>query len=153
RFGIEELERHMEKFRGEFLQTPPAHSAKKLAGRRAYELARKSVAVELAPVPVHVYELTLVGWNGTDAQLRAHCSGGTYLRSIAHDLGQSLASGAHLLELRRTRSGEFDAAQARTIAELETLAAEDRLADALVPMGSMLPSIPSIFVDDMTAAQ
>ncbi|HMC58904.1 MAG TPA: tRNA pseudouridine(55) synthase TruB [Candidatus Solibacter sp.] len=153
RFGIEELERHLEKFRGEFLQTPPAVSAKKVQGKRAYELARKSIAVELEPVKVHVFELTLLGWNGTDARLRAHCSGGTYMRSIAHDLGQSLASGAHLLELRRTRSGEFEAAQARTIAQLESLAAEERLSEAIVPMGRLLPAIPNVFVDDATVAQ
>jgi tRNA pseudouridine55 synthase len=153
RFGVEELERHLEQFRGELLQTPPAVSAKKVDGKRAYELARKSITVELKPVPVHVYELTLLGWNGTDARLRVHCSGGTYMRSIAHDLGQSLAVGAHLLELRRTRSGEFEAAAARTIAQLESLAAEERLSQAMVPMGSLLPAIPNVFVDDMTVAQ
>jgi len=153
RFGTEELERCLDQFRGEFLQTPPAVSAKKVDGRRAYELARKSIAVELAPVPVHVFELTLLGWNGTDARLRAHCSGGTYMRSIAHDLGQAMASGAHLLELRRTRSGEFAADQARSIAQLELLAADDRLTDAIVPMGRLLPSIPSVIVDDMTIGQ
>jgi tRNA pseudouridine55 synthase len=153
RFGIEELERHLEKFRGEFLQTPPAVSAKKVDGKRAYELARKSIAVELEPVQVHVYELTLLDWNGTDARLRAHCSGGTYMRSIAHDLGQSLGCGAHLQELRRTRSGEFESAQARTIAQLESLAAEERLVDAIVPMGRLLPDIPNVFVDDLAIAQ
>ena len=153
RFGVEELERHLEQFRGELLQTPPAVSAKKVDGKRAYELARKSIAVELQPVPVHVYELTLLDWNGADARLRVHCSGGTYMRSIAHDLGQSLAVGAHLLELRRTRSGEFAADAARTIAQLESLAAEERLSEVIVPMGSLLPDIPNVFVDDMTVAQ
>lgn len=153
RFGIEELESHLERFRGEILQTPPAVSAKKVEGKRAYELARKSIAVELEPVNVHVYELTLLDWSGTDARLRAHCSGGTYMRSIAHDLGQALGCGAHLLELRRTRSGEFEAAQARTIAQLESLAAEERMIDAIVPMTSLLPAIPNVFVDDVTAAQ
>jgi tRNA pseudouridine55 synthase len=153
RFGTEELERSLETFRGEILQTPPAVSAKKVDGKRAYELARKSIAVELAPLKVHVYELTLLDWNGTDAHLRAHCSGGTYLRSIAHDLGQALGCGAHLLELRRTRNGEFEAAQARTIAQLETLSAEERLIDAIVPMASLLPAIPNVFVDDMTVAR
>jgi len=152
RFGMEDLERQLEKFRGEFLQTPPAVSAKKVDGKRAYELARNSIAVELEPVRVHVYELTLLDWNGTDARLRAHCSGGTYMRSIAHDLGQALGCGAHLLELRRTRSGEFEVAHARTLAQLESLAAEERLIDAIVPMSSLLPAIPNVFVDDMTAA-
>jgi tRNA pseudouridine55 synthase len=147
------LEAALDPFRGEFLQTPPPVSAKKIAGRRAYELARSSVAVELEPVRVQVYELTVLDVNGSLARLRAHCSGGTYMRSIAHDLGQSLGCGAHLDQLRRMASGEFDLAQARTLEQLESLAAEDRLLDALVPAGSMLPGIPSVFVDELTASQ
>jgi tRNA pseudouridine55 synthase len=153
RFGVEELEHHLEGLRGEFLQTPPAFSAKKVDGKRSYELARKAIAVELEPVKVHVYELTLLGWNGTDARLRAHCSGGTYMRSIAHDLGQRLGCGAHLQELRRTMSGEFAIDQARTIEQLEQMAAEERLADAIVPAGLLLPGFPNVFVDDATVAQ
>src|SRR5579871_441051 len=85
-----DLERHLEKFRGEFLQVPPPVSAKKVGGRRAYELARSSVEVQLEPVRVHVYELTLLDITGPDVALRVHCSGGTYLRSIAHELGNSV---------------------------------------------------------------
>jgi len=143
-----ELERHLEQFRGEFLQTPPPVSAKKVAGRRAYELARQAVAVELEPVRVHLYELTLLDLHGAEARLRAHCSGGTYLRSIAHDLGQSLGCGAHLQELRRVASAEFDLAQARTLAQLESLVAEDRLLDAFVPAADLLPEFPNVFVDE-----
>jgi len=149
----EELERHLERFRGKFWQTPPPVSAKKVDGRRAYELARKAVAVELAPVPVQVYELTLLEVAGCDARLRAHCSGGTYLRSIAHDLGQAMGCGAHLRELRRTASGEFELAQARTLAQLESLAADQRLLDALVPAESLLPGFPAVFVDDLVIAE
>lgn len=153
RLDARELERLLERFRGEFLQTPPPVSAKKVGGRRAYELARKSVAVELEPVKVHMYELTLVEVNGPDARLRAHCSGGTYLRSIAHELGQLLGCGAHLHQLRRTASGEFEIGQARTIPQLESLAADERLWDAIVPAAKMLPGFPSVLVDELTAAQ
>jgi tRNA pseudouridine55 synthase len=148
-----EIEPLLEGFRGEFLQTPPQVSAKKVEGRRAYELARKSVVVEMEPVKVHVFELTNLGVNGADIVLRAHCSGGTYMRSIAHDLGQLMGCGAHLHELRRLSSGEFEIAQARTIAQLESLAADERLLDALVPAAQMLPGFPSVFVDDLTATQ
>jgi tRNA pseudouridine55 synthase len=148
-----DLDPLLERFRGEFLQTPPQVSAKKVEGRRAYELARKSVVVELEPVKIHVYELTILGINGADVLLRAHCSGGTYMRSIAHDLGQLLGCGAHLQELRRVLSGEFEIGQARTIAQLESLAADDRLLDALVPAAQMVPGFPSVFVDDLTATQ
>ena len=148
-----ELERYLESFRGEFLQTPPLVSAKKVEGRRAYELARKAIAVELEPVKVHVYDLTLVELHGSDARLRAHCSAGTYMRSIAHDLGQLAGCGAHLAELRRLASGEFEIAQARTMEQLESLAASERLLDALVPAAQTLPGFPTVFVDDLTATQ
>jgi tRNA pseudouridine55 synthase len=148
-----ELEQALAKFRGEFAQTPPPVSAKKVEGKRAYELARKAVAVELPPVPVHVYEMVLLGVSGPDAHLRVHCSGGTYMRSIAHELGQELGCGAHVHELRRLASGEFTLDQARTLAQLESLAADQRLLDALVPAANMLPAFPAVFVDEITATQ
>ena len=147
-----ELERHLGKFRGKILQTPPAVSAKKVDGRRAYELARKDIAVELDPVQIEVYELTVLTADGAEARLRAHCSGGTYMRSIAHDLGQSLGCGGHIAELRRIASGEFEIAQARTIAQLESLAAGGRLIEAVVPAAAMLPGFPTVFVDDIAVA-
>lgn len=152
-FDAGEIEGYLEKFRGEFLQTPPPVSAKKVEGRRAYELARKNIVVELEPVKVHVYELVLLEAHGAEVRLRVHCSGGTYMRSIAHELGKLAGCGAHLAELRRTASGEFEVGQARTLAQLESLAAAERLVDALVPTAQMLPGFPTVFVDDSTAAQ
>jgi tRNA pseudouridine55 synthase len=149
----EELERHLEVFRGQFLQVPPVVSAKKVEGKRAYELARKNVAVELQPVTVHVYELSVLEIHGSDVRLRAHCSGGTYMRSIAHDLGRTMGCGAHLHELRRMASGEFELDQACTMDQLASLAAEERLVDAIVPASKLLPGFPAVFVDDVTAAQ
>lgn len=149
----EELERHLQKFRGSFLQTPPAVSAKKVDGRRAYELARNNVAVELAPVEIEVYELTVLAVEGAEIRLRVHCSGGTYVRSIAHDLGQSMGYGAHIAELRRTASGDFGIAQASTLEQLESLAADDRLIDVIVPAAELLPDFPSVSVDDLVVSQ
>jgi tRNA pseudouridine55 synthase len=148
-----ELEALLDRFRGEFLQTPPPVSAKKIAGRRAYELARMAIAVELPPAPVNVYELTVLSIEGALVKLRVHCSGGTYLRSIAHDLGMAMGCGAHLADLRRLASGEFDIAKARTIAQLETLAAGEGLSEAVVPMAHMMPGFPTVFVDEIGAAQ
>jgi tRNA pseudouridine55 synthase len=153
RLDAQELERHLDKFRGKFLQTPPAVSAKKVDGRRAYELARNNVAVELAPVEIEVYELTVLAVEGAEARLRVHCSGGTYMRSIAHDLGQLMGCGAHIADLRRTASGDFTVAQARTLAQLESLAADDRLIDAMVPAAELLPEFPSVLVDDLAVSQ
>ena len=149
----EVLEAALGAFRGEIAQRPPAVSAKKVEGRRSYELARRNIAVELAPVQIHVYELTLLELNGSDARLRVHCSGGTYMRSIAHDLGQALGCGAHLTELRRLASGEFQIDRARTLEQLEALAADDRLVDAFVPAEQLLPEFPNVFVDELTEAQ
>ena len=149
----EELERHLDAFRGEFLLRPPPVSAKKIRGVPAYKLARQNVAVELKPVPVQVHELKLVDIKGAEAHLTAHCSAGTYLRSIAHELGQALRCGAHLTALRRVRSGDFSIEQARTIPELEILAAEDRLEEALITAGDLLPEFPSVIVDPATAGQ
>jgi len=151
--SAEALEAALAPFRGETEQRPPAVSAKKVAGRRSYELARENVAVELAPVRIQVYELTVLELIGSRARLRVHCSGGTYMRSIAHDVGQALGCGAHLTELRRLASGEFEIAQARTLEQLEELAAEERLVDAFVPADQLLPAFPNVYVDDLTAAQ
>lgn len=148
-----DLEKLLDRFRGEFLQTPPPVSAKKVAGRRAYELARENIAVELRPSPVHIHELTVLSIDGPFVKLRARCSGGTYMRSIAHDLGVAMGCGAHLSDLRRLASGEFEIAQARTMEQLEALAAAGRLMDALVPMAQLLPNFSGIFVDETAAAQ
>jgi tRNA pseudouridine55 synthase len=144
------LERSLDPFRGEFLLRPPAVSAKKIHGVPAYRLARRRIEVELEPVLVQVYELKLIGIQGSEARLRAHCSAGTYMRSIAHELGQAMGCGAHLSALRRVRSGDFSIEHAHTIADLEKLA-EDRLSEALIPAGELMPAFPTVIVDATTA--
>jgi tRNA pseudouridine55 synthase len=149
----EALQAIFDRFRGIFLQTPPPVSAKKVGGRKAYELARKNIPVELKAVEVTVHSLELLELSGRDALVRVHCSAGTYLRSIAHDAGQALGCGAHLASLRRTQSGSFDIAAARTIDELQALADESRLSEALIPAAQLLPEIPIEIVDSITEAQ
>lgn len=92
---------------GERLQTPPLYSAKKIEGTRAYELARAGEEVELKRVPVNIYELELTECALPRIGIRVRCSKGTYIRSLAQEIGQALGSGAHLTSLRRTRSGGF----------------------------------------------
>jgi tRNA pseudouridine55 synthase len=147
-----ELEGLLERFRGVIQQTPPPVSAKKVNGKRAYELARQSVAVELEPVQVSIYELSVLSVDGPVARLRAHCSGGTYMRSLAHDLGQLMGCGAHLEELRRLASAEFEIGDAHTLEQLQSLATDDRLMDAIVPASKLLPGMPAVYVDDVTVA-
>jgi len=147
------LDKLLDQFRGEILQTPPAVSAKKIGGRPAYELARKNKPVELAPVRITIHEIRILSIDGCEARLRIHCAGGTYIRSIAHDVGKSMGCGAHLRHLRRLSSGDFRIEQARTIEQLTTLAAEDRLATALIPAAELLPEFPSEVVDLVTTGQ
>ena len=149
----ERLEEIFAPFRGLILQTPPPVSAKKIAGRPAYELARKNVAVELKPVEVTVRALEILWVEGAEAGVRVDCSAGTYLRSVAHDAGQALGCGAHLKSLRRLRSGQFTLKQARTLDQLAQLAAENRLGEALVPAMQLLPEFPNEVVDQLTEAQ
>jgi tRNA pseudouridine55 synthase len=106
------LERVLEGFRGTISQQPPAYSAKKVGGRRAYALARASRVVTLAPVTVTVHDLRLLELEGGAATIELTSSAGFYVRSLAHDLGVALGTAAHLTGLRRTRSGEFDLSQA-----------------------------------------
>ncbi len=147
------LEGALDRFRGEFEQTPPPVSAKKIAGRPAYELARQNLPVELKPVTVKVSRLEVLEAAGCEVIIRVHCSAGTYIRSIAHDLGQALGCGAFLQSLRRLASGDFKIEQARTLDELGALAEAGRLAEALLPAATLLPEFPAELVDDITEGQ
>jgi tRNA pseudouridine55 synthase len=149
----EMLEHNLQAFRGEFLLRPPPVSAKKVQGTPAYRLARRQIEVELQPVPVQVYELNLVALEGLEAHLWARCSAGTYMRSIAHELGEAMGCGAHLSALRRVRAGDFSIEQARSMEELDTLAREGRLNEALISASNLLPEFPSVIVDHTTAGQ
>ncbi|HEU5432398.1 MAG TPA: tRNA pseudouridine(55) synthase TruB, partial [Thermomicrobiales bacterium] len=97
----------LEPFRGSFAQTPPMHSAIKIGGRKLYQLARKGEEIERPARSVTIHALDLLGWESPVARLRVDCSKGTYIRSLAHDLGAALGMGAHLSALRRTRTGPF----------------------------------------------
>ena len=106
------------KFTGDIMQFPPAHSAIKKDGKRAYELARagKEVKLDARPINISVFEITSI--NLPEIHFRVGCSTGTYIRSLAHDFGQELGCGAYLQELRRTLIGEFNVDDAVTPAEL-----------------------------------
>jgi tRNA pseudouridine55 synthase len=132
---------------------PPPVSAKKIAGRPAYELARKNLPVELKPVNVKVSALEIIAMEACEVTIRMHCSAGTYVRSVAHDAGQALGSGAFLKALRRVASGDFKIEQARTLEELAVLSEQGRLVDALLPAAGLLPEFPAEMVDVTTLAQ
>lgn len=123
---------------GRILQVPPAYSAKRIDGKRAYDLARKGEVVELAPVEITVHRWEVLGITETEdalvleARVRITCAGGTYVRSLARDLARACGSAAHLTVLRRLRSGPFDVADGVTLDQLRERTAELRPAlDAL----------------------
>jgi tRNA pseudouridine55 synthase len=147
------LDSILNRFRGEFLQVPPPVSAKKIGGKPAYALARKQQPVVLEPVMVNVYSLEILRMEGCEAEVRVHCSAGTYLRGIAHDAGQALGCGAFLKTLRRTASGDFKIEMAHTLEDLAELAAQNRLSEALLPAAQLLPEFPLETVDAITASQ
>lgn len=134
-------------FRGKFLQVPPSVSAKKIQGIPAYKLARKNLPVELKPVEVEIKRLEVEHITPERLRILVTCSTGTYIRSLAHDLGKSLGCGAILSGLRRAQVGEFSIEQARSLEELEQLKAQGRLADALIPSAHLLTHFPAEYVD------
>ncbi len=153
----EELEKHAERFRGVIEQLPPPFSAKKINGVPAYKLARKQKDVKLNPVQVEIKELDILGIERDCADFRARVGSGTYMRSVAHDLGKSLGCGAHLQRLRRTVVGEFAIEDAHTLEDVSSVAgncpASELVEELFVHPRKLLPDFPSVTVDDMTAAR
>jgi tRNA pseudouridine55 synthase len=142
----ETLERIFREFTGRLMQTPPPFSAKHVGGVRAYELARQQKPVSLAPVEVEIYALELLGIEQQDVRFAVECSGGTYVRSLAHDLGQKLHCGAYLADLRRTGVAEFKESQAVTLDRLAEMVEEKRLEECLVRLEALLPEFPELVV-------
>ncbi|HBY64259.1 MAG TPA: tRNA pseudouridine(55) synthase TruB [Solibacterales bacterium] len=149
----EALESLLDEFRGTILQTPPPISAKKIGGVPAYRLARKQQPVDLPPVEVTIHKLDLLSVSGPDAEICVHCAPGTYIRSLAHDLGLRLGCGAHLYSLRRLASSGFTIQEASTMERLMELATAGTIEEALLPAARLLPDFPSEVVDSATAAQ
>jgi len=131
---------------GRFAQTPPVFSAKKVGGRPAYELARKKQTVELKPVEVELYEYKLEEIAGSLARFVIECSSGTYIRSLAHEMGQQLGCGAHLAEITRTAVGEFSLEQAISLEELAEARKAGKFADCLIKLEHLLPNFPRVNV-------
>jgi tRNA pseudouridine55 synthase len=104
---------------GHLLQRPPAFSAKRVAGQRAYKAARRGAPLMLEPVGVTVHQWRVIGWQDDDLDVEIHCSGGTYVRALARDLGEAAGSAAHLVALRRLGSGRFSVEDAKTLEAME----------------------------------
>lgn len=133
-------------FTGRIRQVPPAYSAKRVDGRRAYAAARAGVAVDLPPVEITVHALELRAWHGETCELRVTCGGGTYVRSLARDIARHAGSAAHLVALRRTHAGPFDVADAVTVPSRG-----ERI--AVRPALDALPHLPRVAIDAQDAAR
>jgi tRNA pseudouridine55 synthase len=131
---------------GRFAQVPPAFSAKKVQGRPAYELARKQRPVELKPAQVQVFEYQLTGIEGSGARFVIECSSGTYIRSLAHEMGQKLGYGGHLCEITRTAVGEFSLEQGVKLEELAQAARAAKLPNYVIKLENLLPNLPRVNV-------
>jgi len=134
-------------FRGTFNQTPPAHSAKKVGGVKAYDAARRDMPLLLAPAPVTVRSLEWTGRTGDSLTLRVTATAGFYVRALARDIGLRLGSGGHLTALRRLRSGPFSIEDALPLGDAERLAAPV-LAERLVSPDAALPHLPSVVLNE-----
>ncbi|HET6846580.1 MAG TPA: tRNA pseudouridine(55) synthase TruB, partial [Anaerolineales bacterium] len=115
----EQFEKVLATFVGEIEQTPPPYSAVKVQGRKAYEMARQGEEVELAPRKITVHHLEVLEWAPPEVVIDVHCSSGTYVRSLANDLGEKLGCGAYLVGLRRTKSGRFSLRDAVPLRKLQ----------------------------------
>lgn len=143
----EQLEPLFRQFVGKIEQIPPLYSAKKIGGVAAYELARRKKPFTLAPIEVQVYRFDLTGVEGSLARFEIECAAGTYIRTLAHDLGQRLGTGAHLAEICRTSAGEFTLEQAVTLEELEKAVKSGEPERYLIPLERLLPDLPRAVVN------
>lgn len=131
---------------GRVFQTPPPYSAKRVDGKRAYELARQNKPVDLTPVEVEIYALEILGIEQNRVRFAVECSGGTYVRSLAHDIGKRLGFGAHLAALRRTAVAEFGESRLVTLEKLAEAAQQGSVANCRVPLEALLPDCPELVV-------
>ncbi|HAF53711.1 MAG TPA: tRNA pseudouridine(55) synthase TruB, partial [Thauera sp.] len=148
RVGQRDLETVLERFRGEIEQVPPMYSALKRDGKALYEYAREGIELERAARRVTIHALELLDFDGErfTFTIRVHCSKGTYIRSLAMDIGAALGCGAHLSALRRTAIGGFDLSSAVTLRELEAAGEGGR--DALLaPVDTLVATFPALTLD------
>lgn len=141
----EQVQSVLAQFRGRIQQIPPMYSAKKIGGVRLHELARRGETIERQPIEIEIKEIELQadGSRSPEFSFRVVCSSGTYIRTLAEDIGKQLGVGAHLTALRRTRTGDCRLAQAMTLERLAELAEAGRVGEALIPMAEAV-NLPEI---------
>lgn len=151
--SVDDVEAVLTRFRGEIDQVPPMYSALKHNGKKLYELAREGKHVERAARRVSVYDARLLSFDKTAFELEVSCSKGTYIRTLAEDIGQALGCGAHISQLRRLKTGPFLADAMWTLEALEALADQAALEAELMPMDVLVDHLPSLTVDETAHAR
>ena len=151
-FVLSDLEVVLGRFRGPITQIPPMYSALKREGKPLYELARQGVEVERQPREVTIHELQLLDFSGNRCRLRVSCSKGTYIRTLAEDIGNALGCGAHLTALRRTRVGSLTIIGAVTLDQLSAIAEDERTA-YLQPPDALLQTLPIVRLNEDDACR
>ena len=150
---LEDARELARRFVGSIEQIPPPFSAKKIGGVPAYKLARKKKPVQLKPVQVEIKEFEILSMEDERAAFRARVGSGTYMRSIAHEMGKLAGCGAHLKSLRRTAVAEFTIDSAHTLEDLERAARDGEVENFLVHPRQLLPSMPSVTASDEIASR
>jgi tRNA pseudouridine55 synthase len=134
----------LQRYVGEIEQTPPAYSAVKVHGRKAYEMAREGEEVDLTPRKIQVYHLEILEWAPPEVVIDVHCSSGTYVRSLANDVGNALGCGAYLVGLRRTKSGRFTLREATPLRKLQDAFTAGNWYQYLIPAAEALAEWPAV---------
>ena len=140
----EQFEAILKQFEGEIEQTPPPYSAVKVQGRRAYDMARQGEEVDLAPRKIQVHHLEVLEWAPPEVVVDVHCSSGTYVRSLANDIGNALGTGAYLVGLRRTKSGRFSLRDATPLRKLQEAFQAGNWYQFLIPAAEALADWPAV---------
>ncbi len=143
----QQFEDTLKNFVGEIEQTPPPYSAVKVRGRRAYDMARRGEPVALPPRKINVYHLEVLEWAPPEVVVDVHCSSGTYVRSLANDLGEALGTGAYLVGLRRTKSGRFSLRDATPLRKLQESFRAGNWYQYLIPAAEALGDWPAVELD------
>ena len=151
-FNKADVEKVLENFRGDIEQIPPMHSALKHNGQPLYKLARQGIEIKRKVRNVSIHELSLIEFTEDTITLDVHCSKGTYIRTLAQDIGEAMGFGAHLSMLRRTEVFPFDCSKLYSIEEIETLASENDLEKTLLAIDSVLLDFPKIQLNDEEVA-
>ena len=143
----------LQSFIGKQEQIPPIYSAIKVNGKKLYEYARKGQTVEIKPREIEIYEIELLNIDKQNKKIeyKVHCSKGTYIRTLCHDIGQKLGCGACMEKLTRTKVSTFEIKDSLTLAQIEVLKKEDRLSEILIPIDQMFANYPSIIVSGEAA--